>query len=67
MNLKQAIAKTTLITASILLVAGCDQKKTEVAAPPPAGGAKKGEYTFAMVAKSAAGTTTGEIWFFYAN
>jgi ribose transport system substrate-binding protein len=51
MNIYQAI-KNSLITAAILLAAGCDQKKSEVAGPPSGGGAKKSEYTFALVAKS---------------
>jgi ribose transport system substrate-binding protein len=52
MNIYRAITRTTLITAAILLAAGCDQKKSEAPAPPAGGSAKKSEYTFALVAKS---------------
>jgi len=52
MNTYQAILKSTLITAAFLLAAGCDHKTANGAAPPLGSGAKKSEYTFALVAKS---------------
>jgi len=52
MNIYHIAARVTLIASAILIVAGCDQKKSEVAPPASGGAAKKTEYTFAMVAKS---------------
>src|ERR1017187_1369448 len=52
MNIHRIIVKTALVASAILIVAGCDQKKNEVAPQSAGGSSKKTEYTFALVAKS---------------
>lgn len=52
MKIHRFIAKLTLMASAMLIVAGCEQKKSDVAPPTSGGTAKKSDYTFAMVAKS---------------
>jgi ribose transport system substrate-binding protein len=52
MNIYRIIARLTLLASAIVFVAGCDQKKSDTAAPPPGGTSEKTEYNFALIAKS---------------
>ena len=52
MNIKQITTRTALTLSAILIVAGCDQKKTEETPSSASANSKKTEYTFALVAKS---------------
>src|SRR5882757_5985608 len=52
MNIYQIITRTALALSAILIVAGCDQKKSDVTPPAASANLKKTEYTFALVAKS---------------
>lgn len=52
MNIPQIITRTALTLSAILIVAGCDQKKSDVTPSSTSPVSKKIEYTFALVAKS---------------
>ena len=52
MNIPQIITRTALTLSAILIVAGCDQKKSDVTPSSTSPVSKKTEYTFALVAKS---------------
>jgi ribose transport system substrate-binding protein len=52
MNIYQIITRTALTLSAILIVVGCDQKKSDVTPSSASANSKKTEYTFALVAKS---------------
>lgn len=52
MNIHQLLSRTALALSAILIVAGCDQKKSGVTPSSASANSKKTEYTFALVAKS---------------
>ena len=52
MNIPQTITRTALTLSAILIVAGCEQKKSDVTPSAGSANSKKTEYTFALVAKS---------------
>ena len=52
MNLSRIIVRTSCLFSTILLFAGCGEKKPDAATPPSGSSVKKSEYTFALIAKS---------------